>query len=51
MAKTEVSSARVAKIAARGLKDPNSLTTKEIQAVCGSVVTQTPDKPDKKKKK
>lgn len=40
MAKTEVTSARVAAIAARGARRPGTLTTKEIAAVCGSALTQ-----------
>lgn len=36
----EVSSARVAKIAAKGLKHPEKLTLDEIMAVCASALTQ-----------
>jgi hypothetical protein len=42
--RNEKSSKRIAAIAARGLADPESLTLKEIKAVCGSVVTQAPDR-------
>lgn len=40
MARSEKSSKRLAKIAAKGLRDPESLTLKEIKALCGSVLTQ-----------
>jgi hypothetical protein len=36
----EYTSARIARIAARGLEDPASLTLEEIRAVCGSALTQ-----------
>ena len=35
-------------IAGRGLRDPASLTTREIKILSGSVLTQSPDKPKKK---
>ncbi len=43
MAFNETTSHRVASIAARGLRDPSSLTLDEIQEVCGSALTQAPD--------
>jgi hypothetical protein len=43
MATNERTSARIAEIAGRGLKDPGSLTYAEIREVCGSVLTQVPD--------
>lgn len=44
MAKNEKTSKSVAKIASKGLKDPSSLTKKEIKTISGSVLTQTSDK-------
>ena len=38
--RSEKSSKRLAKISAKGLRDPESLTLKEIKAVCASVLTQ-----------
>jgi hypothetical protein len=43
MAGNEKTSARIASIAARGARDPASLTLREIQAVCASAMTQAPD--------
>ena len=40
----EYSSERIAGVASRGLKDPTSLTPGEIRAVCGSVLTQAPNR-------
>lgn len=40
--RAEVSSARVAAIAARALKAPSSLTMAEIKALAASVLTQRP---------
>lgn len=40
---TESTSKRVATIAARGLKNPETLTLDEIQAVCASALTQVED--------
>lgn len=37
---SEKTSNRIAKIAARGIKNPGSLTKAEIAAVCGSALTQ-----------
>lgn len=42
--KDEETSARVAEIASRGLTAPGSLTLEEIRALCGSVLTQRPDR-------
>ena len=39
----EISSARIASIAARGVKTPGMLTAGEIRAVCASVLTQAAD--------
>lgn len=36
----ETTSARIAKIAARGIKRPEKLTLDEIQQVCASCLTQ-----------
>jgi hypothetical protein len=44
MARNEKTSKEVGKIAAKGLKDPGSLTNKDIQKLSGSVLTQRPDK-------
>jgi len=41
-ARNEKTSSRVASIAARLLKDPK--TSKDVKTVCGSVLTQTPNK-------
>lgn len=41
---TEVTSARVASIAARGLRDPGSLSHDEIKALCASALTQRPNR-------
>lgn len=40
---TEETSARIGAIAARGWRDPGSLTHEEIASVCASAVTQRPD--------
>ena len=39
----EYTSAEIASIASRGLHDPASLTLAEVQAVCGTALTQAPD--------
>ena len=44
VAKNEKSGSKVGKIASKGLKDPKSLTPKEIKSLSGSVLTQRPDK-------
>ncbi|USN14261.1 hypothetical protein PAPPERLAPAPP_00230 [Brevundimonas phage vB_BpoS-Papperlapapp] len=41
---TEVTSASVGSIAARGLRDPASLTLDEIKKVCASALTQRPNR-------
>lgn len=52
MAKNEKTSTRIGKIASKGLKDPGSLTKKEVKSLSGSVLTQRPDKePSPAKKK
>ncbi|WP_176392493.1 hypothetical protein VVT58_15195 [Sphingobium sp. SJ10-10] len=48
MAKDEKTSSKVASIAAKGLKDPKSLSPKEIKSIAGAALTQAPDKPKKK---
>ena len=45
LAKNEKTSKDMASIAARGLKDPKSLSKKEIQKISAAVLTQAPDKP------
>lgn len=50
MAKSEKTSAGVAKIAAKALKDPSSLTAREIKSLAASALTQAADKPKTKKK-
>ncbi|NQV22181.1 MAG: hypothetical protein HQ511_12275 [Rhodospirillales bacterium] len=47
MAKNEKTSAEIASLAAKALKDPSSLTKKQVQKLAGSVLTQAPDKPKK----
>ena len=39
-----LTSTDVASIASRGLRDPACLTLDEIQAVCGSALTQAPNR-------
>ncbi len=51
MAANEKTSAAVAKIASKGLTHPASLTSAEIKMLSASALTQTADKPKKKKKK
>jgi len=51
MASNEKTSAAVAKIAAKGLKDPASLSKGEIKKLAASALTQAADKPKKKAKK
>jgi len=43
MAKNEKTSGRVASIASQGLKDPSSLTNRQIKTIAASVLTQAPD--------
>jgi hypothetical protein len=43
MAKNEKTSQTVASIAARGVKDPGSLTKAEIKAVSATALSQAPD--------
>jgi hypothetical protein len=52
MGRNEVTSKRIAAIAAKGIKSPLKLTLEEVQMICASVLTQAPDKkaaPRKKK--
>jgi hypothetical protein len=44
----EKTSKTVATIASKGLKNPGSLTNKEIKTVSASVLTQAPNKPKPK---
>lgn len=44
MSKNEVSSAEVAKIASKALKNPKTLTEAEIKSLAASVLTQRPNK-------
>gem|GEM_PF-944505 len=48
MAINEKTSSKVASIASKGLKNPKSLSPKEIKSIAGAALTQTPDKPRKK---
>ncbi|MFA5898452.1 MAG: hypothetical protein WC829_05005 [Hyphomicrobium sp.] len=50
MAANEKTSAAVAKIASKGLKDPKSLTNAEIKKLAASALTQAADVPAKKTK-
>ena len=40
----EATSARIASMASRGLKAPESLTLAEIKSVCASALTQAPNR-------
>jgi hypothetical protein len=51
MASNEKTSADVAKLASKGLKDPASLTNVEIRQLAASALTQAADTPAKKKPK
>lgn len=52
MADNEKTSKEIASIAAKGLRDPGSLTKAQIKKLAGSALTQAPDrKPAKKKRK
>ena len=44
MAKDEKTSKDVAAIAAQALRDPGSITKKQIQQLAGSALTQAPDR-------
>jgi hypothetical protein len=44
MAKNEKTSAKVASVASKGLKDPKSLTAKQVKSVSAAALTQTADK-------
>ncbi len=48
MATNEKTSAEVAQIASKGLKDPAGLTNAEIRKLAASALTQTSDAPKKK---
>lgn len=43
MAKNESTSKKVGTIASQGLKNPGSLTNKQIKTISGAVLTQRPD--------
>lgn len=49
MAKNEKTSSKVASIASKGLKDPGSLTNKQIKSIAATALTQAADKPKSKK--
>lgn len=49
MATNEKTSAAVAKIASKAMKDPASVTKAEIKKLAASALTQAADKPVKKK--
>ena len=51
MAKNEKTSARIAKLAARALNKPKSLTKPEIRELAGAALTQAPDKKKKIRQK
>jgi hypothetical protein len=44
LAKNEKTGSKVGTIASKGLKDPSSLSKKEIKSLSASVLTQRPDK-------
>jgi hypothetical protein len=44
MARNEKTSPKVASTASKGLKDPKSLTPKQIKSVSAAALTQAPDK-------
>ena len=45
MAKNEKTGKSVGSIAAKAMRDPGSLTNKEIKSLAASALTQRPDKP------
>lgn len=49
MAKNEKTSKTVGSIASKGLKDPSSLTKKEIKSIAATALTQSPNKKGDKK--
>jgi hypothetical protein len=44
MARNEKTSKSIGSIASRGLRNPGSLTNKEIRKIAGTALTQRPDK-------
>ncbi len=50
MAKNEKTSRTIAGIAAQGLKDPGSLSLRDIARLAGSALTQAPDRRRRKGK-
>jgi len=44
MAKNEKTGSKVGTIASKGLRNPSSLTNKEIKSVSAAALTQRPDK-------
>jgi hypothetical protein len=50
MAKNEKTGKDVGSIAAKAMRDPGSLTNKEIRSLAASALTQRPDKPKSKAK-
>ncbi len=51
MAKNEKTSAKVASIASKGMKQPTSVTPKQTKSVSASALTQAPAKKQAAKKK
>lgn len=49
MAKNEQTSKNIASIAAKGMRNPGSLTNKQIRQVSASALTQAPNKGGSKK--
>lgn len=49
MARSEKTGSKVGSIASKAMKDPKSLTTKEIRSLGASALTQRPDKGAKRK--
>lgn len=44
MARNEKSGGRVGRIASQALRNPSSVTPKQVKSLAGSVLTQRPDK-------
>jgi hypothetical protein len=45
--KQEVTSPRIAILAAKGIRHPEALTLREIKSICASVLTQAPNRRSK----
>jgi len=50
MAKNERTSAKVASIASKALKDPASVSKAQVKSLAASVLTQAPDKAPKSRR-